>query len=169
MKYKSRYVYVGALLILLSVPIVIFWGSINALLKDVTNQPCSIADLEYKPSFIIPPGIPLIFNKPQYERVRKCKPISIFFKENVNEEQITTFLDQLKYNPNIYYVDYVSKKKAIENYKEQIKNQPVFLEIMPQGEFLPASAELYINYPQNKNQIISDMKLNQIVGEVIVP
>lgn len=153
---------------LLLIPVIVFWGTINALFKDLAHRPCSVSDLNYKPLFTTP-IFPLVIDRIKYNRARKCLPISIFFKDTANEEQIAKFIDQLKENKNIYLVDYISRKKAIENYKESIKNQPIFLETMPEGDFLPASTAIFIDYPENKNQVIADTKLSPIVSDVIAP
>lgn len=158
------------LLLIILTPIFLFWGSINAFFKDVTHQPCTVQDLNYKPLIKVSPWQwPIVINRAQFNRAKKCFPVDIFFKQSASEEQITAFLNQLKSDKNIYQVDYTSRKKAIENYKEEVKNEPVFLEIMPDGEFLPASAAIYINYPEYKNLIIRDIESNPAIEDVIAP
>lgn len=155
--------------ILLLIPIFIFWGTITALVKDLIHQPCSKSDLNYRPLFSHPIFGPIPNDRIKYNRLKKCLPMTIFFKESANEEQITSLLNQLKVNKNIYLIDYISREKAIENYKETYKNQPIWLETMPEGNFLPASVAVYFNYEENKIQVTRDIKQNPLISEVITP
>ena len=164
----NKFTIIGvALLILAATSLVMFWGSIRAVAKNVTNTSCSKADLNYEPLFIMPPGIPLTFNKPQFKRARDCQPLVAYFKNSASESQIAEILGQLKQNKNIYEVDYMSKRETIENYKEINKNSPFLLEGLPPGDIFPASAELFIDYAENKDQIALDLKSNELVDMVI--
>lgn len=140
-----------------------------ALFKNVTNQSCSLDDLDYKATFHTPLGLPVVLNKPQYDRAINCLPIEVYFKTDTTDKQIAAFLSKLKSKQTVYKVDYVSKQQAVENYKKSIQSSPIFLEIMPKGNFLPASANVYVNFKKNRDQIASELKTNPLIDTVIIP
>ncbi len=155
------------LLIMLAIPAYFFRGSILAVFKTVTHQPCSLADLNYQAAFHTPLGLPVVLNKPQYDRAVECTPLQVYFKTSDTDDQIATVLSNLKSNQSVYSVDYVSKEQAVEKYKQIHQNEPIILEIMPKGNFYPAGASVYVNYQQNKDQLTLELKTDPLIDTVI--
>ncbi|MBW3568844.1 ABC transporter permease [Candidatus Parcubacteria bacterium] len=48
--------------------------------------------------------------------------ISVYLKDSVNEEQRNELLEKLQENPEVKSVEYISKEKALEDYRKEKKN-----------------------------------------------
>lgn len=90
--------------------------------------------------------------------------ISIYLKDNVTEAQTKTFVEGLKSLPNAEKVTYLSKSAALENYKEQNKDNTQLLAAINETDNpLPATIQVkprelnklyeirnYADLPENK-------------------
>lgn len=68
--------------------------------------------------------------------------VSVYFKENVLEEEILAVeKDLYKFSNEIESVEYVSREKALENFIEKHKHEPIYLEALEEigyNPFLPS-------------------------------
>lgn len=68
--------------------------------------------------------------------------VSVYFKENVLEEEILNVeRDLYKFSNEIESVEYVSREKALENFIEKHKHEPIYLEALEEigyNPFLPS-------------------------------
>jgi len=80
--------------------------------------------------------------------------ISVYLKDSVNAQQLEDLISDLKSNQNVKSVDYVSKDKALELYKEQNADKVDLLVAISQTDNpLPASLQIKPNDPDKIEQI----------------
>jgi len=85
--------------------------------------------------------------------------ITVFFKDDFGEDKIFPFKDSLATDPRVLEVNYISKERALEIFKETNKDEPVLLESVS-ASILPASLEI-------KTKKISDLEplANELQGK----
>jgi hypothetical protein len=89
------------------------------------------------------------------EKVQKyfdCQPLLIFLRDDINEAEIETFKADLTRKAGVYKVTYNSKQDALKAYKDLNRNDPALIEFIDEA-FLPATFEVYVNNPKNKNNV----------------
>lgn len=80
--------------------------------------------------------------------------ISVYLKDSVNAQQLEDLISDLKSNQNVKSVDYVSKDKALELYKEQnVDKVDLLVAISQTDNPLPASLQIKPNDPDKIEQI----------------
>lgn len=70
--------------------------------------------------------------------------VSVYFKEEAKEEEILKLKERLENFPEIKAVEYISKEKALEVFKEKRKDDPTFIEALGELEENPLLASLNI-------------------------
>ncbi len=78
------------------------------------------------------------------ETIENKIDISIYFKEEVSEEDILIIKDSFKNIPEIKSVEYISKDRALEEFKNRRQNQKLVLEALEELEINPLSSALNI-------------------------
>ncbi len=69
--------------------------------------------------------------------------ISVFLKDSVTTEQLNQLMSDLKSNPNVKSIEYVSKEKALDRYKDQnADNVDLLVAISQTDNPLPASLQI---------------------------
>lgn len=84
-----------------------------------------------------------------------------FFNEEVPQEEIDATVSKFKKNPKAFEVIYISKKQALEIYKEQNKDDPLLLDLVTE-ETLPPSIEVsarQIDYVDDIYKSLKDTNL----------
>lgn len=82
--------------------------------------------------------------------------ISVYLKDTVTQQQRDDLISQLKGLPNVQSVKYISKQQALENYKEENKdNLDLLLAISETDNPLPATIQVKPNDPVRINDIKS--------------
>jgi cell division transport system permease protein len=87
--------------------------------------------------------------------------VSIFLKDSVTPDQITTFRAKLASDPNVASVEYTSKLDALAEYRAQHANDPTLRDAISETDNpLPASLQIKAKDPK---------KLDSIIGVVNQP
>lgn len=102
------------------------------------------------------------------EYVQQNITLSVFIKDNVNQETINNFSEKLKQQQFTEKIEFISKEKAAEIFlKETGEDFKKILDFNP----LPASFTLYLNYgysvKDSLDKIISSLQQEDIVTEVV--
>ena len=71
--------------------------------------------------------------------------ITVYFKDNVQEKDILEVKKELSSIPDVKSIDYVSKEKALENFKENYKDNSLVIESLNEVGGNPLPASLNIN------------------------
>ena len=97
----------------------------------------------------------------------ESKPqVTAFFKEDTQQENIDALQSELESNSKVAEIKYVSKKEALEIYKEQNKDDPLLLELVTE-DILPASLEISAVNIEDLEGISETLKDSPYVQEVI--
>lgn len=97
----------------------------------------------------------------------ESKPqVTAFFTEAAQQSDIDALETQLKQTGKIASIKFISKKEALQIYKEQNKNDPLLLELVTE-DILPASLEISTNQVEDLNAISDMLKNKDIVSEVV--
>ncbi|HVF69347.1 MAG TPA: permease-like cell division protein FtsX, partial [Xanthomonadales bacterium] len=97
----------------------------------------------------------------------ESKPqVTAFFKDEAKPEEITQLETNLRQTGKISSVRFVSKKEALEIYKEQNKDDPLLLDLVTE-DILPASLEISTRKIDDLNSVSDALKGSPIVAEVI--
>lgn len=105
--------------------------------------------------------------KEQVEKYSKCRPVTLFLSEKATESQITQLIEELRKTKGVYEVKYTSREKAVEDYKEMNKNEPLLIEMMPKGNFLPASIDVYVYNPDLRGDVVRLAKSKDFVQGLV--
>ncbi|MGQ9798816.1 MAG: cell division protein FtsX [Ignavibacterium sp.] len=102
------------------------------------------------------------------EYVQQNITLSVFIKDNINQETINNFSEKLSKQPFTAKIEFISKEKAAEIFiKETGEDFKKILDYNP----LPASFTLYLNsgysVKDSLNKIISSLQQEDIVTEVV--
>lgn len=92
--------------------------------------------------------------------------VSVFFKDEVTQEQIEAMKNELLSTGQVTEVKFVSKDEALAIYREQNKEDPLLLELVT-AEILPASLEISAKDPKQLSQIAEVIKGKSEVEEVV--
>lgn len=97
----------------------------------------------------------------------ESKPqVTAFFKDEANSSEITQLENNLRQTGKISTVRFVSKKEALEIYKEQNKDDPLLLDLVTE-DILPASLEISTEKIDDLASVSDALKGSPIVSEVI--
>lgn len=114
----------------------------------------------------LPSPIPSPITKEVFDKYNACKPVSIFLKENTSEEAIKMLVQEIETMENVGSVNYISKEKALEIYKERNKDEPLLLESIT-ANMLPDSIEVKIKDPLAREKVLNFSKSKTFVESVI--
>lgn len=92
--------------------------------------------------------------------------VSAFFKDDVKVSQVEVLKTKLQETGKVSRMKYISKEEALAIYKEQIKNDPLLLEMVT-ASILPASLEVSTNDLANLKEIAQLLKEEKGVEDVI--
>ncbi len=94
--------------------------------------------------------------------------IIVFFQDTKKEADILKLVDQLKQNPTVASVKYVTKQQALEIYKEQYRDDPMLLE-MVSADILPASIEVSSQKIETLAELAKQLKKEADTKDIIFP
>lgn len=96
----------------------------------------------------------------------EAKPqVTVYFKTDVEEEEITKIKETVMSSDKASEVKYVSKSEALALYRKLNKDNPLLLE-MVSSDILPASLEIYAKKPAFLTEIAEFLKKQPEVDEV---
>jgi len=97
----------------------------------------------------------------------ESKPqVTAFFKDEAQQPEIDTLKQNLEKTGIVSSIRFVSKKQALQIYKEQNKSDPLLLDLVTE-DILPASLEISTNKVEELNTVSDTLKNSSIVSEVI--
>lgn len=97
----------------------------------------------------------------------ESKPqVTAFFKNDANTEDIDSLTSVMEANPTVASVKFVSKKEALEIYREQNKDDPLLLDLVTE-DILPSSIEVSALKIDDLGPIAEVMKDSPAVDQVI--
>lgn len=109
----------------------------------------------------------LIFGSSKIIAYFESKPqVTAFFREEAKQENINTLKADLDATQKVANTRFVSKKEALNIYREQNKSDPLLLDLVTE-EVLPASLEISTNKIEDLASISEMLKKSSIVSEVI--
>lgn len=95
--------------------------------------------------------------------------ITAFVKDGVVQTQVDALISELKSDPQVEKVRYVSKEEALKIYNDLNKDNPLLLEMVT-ADILPASVEISAKSSEGLGEIASKMeKKSNLFEEVVVP
>ena len=97
----------------------------------------------------------------------ESKPqVTAFFRNEAKQEDMNSLERDLRGNPRVSSVEFVSKKDALKIYKEQNKNDPLLLDLVT-ADILPASLEISTVKIEDLSDIHNTLKNSPLISEVI--
>lgn len=109
----------------------------------------------------------LIIGSSQVINYFESKPqVTVFFKEEAQQENIDALKSDLEEDSKVSEIKYISKKEALEIYREQNKNDPLLLELVTE-DILPASFEISAVNLEDLEGISEALKDSPYVDEVV--
>jgi cell division transport system permease protein len=97
----------------------------------------------------------------------ESKPqVTAFFKDDAKPENIAVLQDQVEATGKVAEVKFVSKKEALQIYRQQNKDDPLLLELVTE-DILPASLEISTKNIEDLAPISETLKGSPYVSEVI--
>lgn len=97
----------------------------------------------------------------------ESKPqVTAFFKDEAKQENIDQLRASIEQTGKAASVKYVSKKEALQIYKEQNKNDPLLLDLVTE-DILPASLEISTSKIDDLGAVSDTLKTSPYVSEVI--
>lgn len=97
----------------------------------------------------------------------ESKPqVTAFFKDEATPEEINGLESQIREAPDVANIKFVSKKEALEIYREQNKEDPLLLDLVTEN-ILPASLEVSATKIDSLAPLAEVMKGSPAVGQVI--
>ncbi len=97
----------------------------------------------------------------------ESKPqVTAFFKNEAKQNDINSLENKLKDTGKVSKVLFVSKKDALEIYRQQNKNDPLLLDLVT-ADILPSSLEISTFKIEDLSAISESLKSSPIVSEVI--
>ncbi|HSW48130.1 MAG TPA: permease-like cell division protein FtsX [Candidatus Saccharimonadales bacterium] len=109
----------------------------------------------------------LVFGSSVVIKYFESKPqVTAFFKDEAKPQDIKQLEDNLKQTGKISSVRFISKKEALQIYKEQNKNDPLLLDLVTE-DILPSSLEISTQRIDDLTSVSDALKGSPIVAEVI--
>jgi cell division transport system permease protein len=97
----------------------------------------------------------------------ESKPqVTAFFKDEAKPSDIQTLQNSLEGSGKIAKLKYVSKKDALQIYREQNKNDPLLLDLVTE-DILPSSLEISTNQIEDLQLVSEQLKSSPLVSEVV--
>jgi cell division transport system permease protein len=107
-----------------------------------------------------------IYSSGQILKYFETRPqVIAFLKDSASEEEIAALQDKLSSDMRVRKVNYISKEQALEIYKNATSDNPLLSELVSPSIF-PASLEFSLSNLSYAEDVISEMKKEQIVDEV---
>lgn len=100
--------------------------------------------------------------------IERRPQVIVFFKDDVNENQINEIINEVNATNLASGIKYVSKEEALAIYRERNKDDPLLLESVT-ADFLPASVDISVRKAQDINGIAQIVKDRPEVDKVITP
>lgn len=109
----------------------------------------------------------LVFGSSVVIKYFESKPqVTAFFKDEAKQENIDQLTKNLRQTGKISKIRFVSKKEALQIYKEQNKNDPLLLDLVTE-DILPASLEISTEKIDDLSNVSEALKGSPFVSEVI--
>ncbi|HEX8931881.1 MAG TPA: permease-like cell division protein FtsX [Patescibacteria group bacterium] len=109
----------------------------------------------------------IIFGSSVVIKYFESKPqVTAFFKDEAQQSQIDTLKQNLMQTGVVSGIRFVSKKEALQIYKEQNKNDPLLLDLVTE-DILPSSLEISTASLEDLGPVSDTLKNSPIVSEVI--
>ena len=89
-----------------------------------------------------------------------------FFKDDAKQENIDTLQNNLTQTGKIAHIKFISKKEALQKYKEQNKDDPLLLDLVTE-DILPASLEVSTKKIDDLSTIADTLKSSPYISQVI--
>lgn len=97
----------------------------------------------------------------------ESKPqVTAFFKDEAQQSDIDALKSNLQQSGNVGSIRFVSKKEALQIYKQQNKNDPLLLDLVTE-DILPSSLEISTNKIEEMGPVSELLKNSPIVSEVV--
>jgi cell division transport system permease protein len=97
----------------------------------------------------------------------ESKPqVTAFFKDEAQQPEIDALKQSLEQTGITSSVRFVSKKEALQIYKEQNKSDPLLLDLVTE-DILPSSLEISTNKVEELTTVSNTLKSSTIVSEVV--
>src|SRR5438067_1198503 len=97
----------------------------------------------------------------------ESKPqVTAFFKDDAKQADIDSLTESLRQAGKVSRMRFVSKKQALEIYKQQNKNDPLLLDLVTE-DILPASLEISTYRIEDLASVSDTLKNSSFVSEVI--
>jgi len=94
--------------------------------------------------------------------------ISVFFKNDIPQSKITEVSDKIKSTGLTRDIKYVSKDEALAIFKDRFKDKPHVVELVS-ADFLPASLDIFVNKPQDVDEISKVIQNQDEISDVVYP
>ncbi len=91
--------------------------------------------------------------------------IQIFLKDGAPTEDVNALQKSLLADPLVQGVDYTSKEKALEKFKNDMKQSPEIIQQL-EGNPLPASLDVTLKDPRTVEQTVAKIKANALFVKV---
>ncbi len=91
------------------------------------------------------------------EHLERQAQVTVFFEDNYDEEHILSLKTQLEQDARIASVEYISKEKALEIFKEINKDEPLLLESVS-ANILPASLNIKTKQMKDLEPLAEELK-----------
>jgi cell division transport system permease protein len=97
----------------------------------------------------------------------ESKPqVTAFFKDEAQQSDIDALKSNLEQSGHVGSIRYVSKKEALQIYKQQNKNDPLLLDLVTE-DILPSSLEISTNKIEEMGPVSELLKNSPVVSEVV--
>lgn len=117
--------------------------------------------------FVISFVAAILFVSESTIRYFESKPqITFFLKDDSQKTDISKMTDELKSDPKVSRVTYISKEDALKLYRKQFEKDPILLEMVT-SSILPASIEVSTIKVEDLQLINDAYKNNPIIEEVV--
>lgn len=109
----------------------------------------------------------IVFGSSVVIKYFESKPqVTAFFKDEAQQPEIDSLKQSLEQTGTIASVRFVSKKEALQIYKEQNKDDPLLLDLVTE-DILPASLEISTDKIEDLGTVSDTLQGSAIVSEVV--
>jgi len=93
--------------------------------------------------------------------------LTVYFKDNSSQTQVDDFVNKLSENSHIKKIQYLSKEKALKEFKNDFRQSREFLDGLNVVNPLPRSADVFLNSitPTQVDEVIEDFKKVDIIED----
>ena len=99
-------------------------------------------------------------------RIKEKVAVSIFLKSEASDTETQSLIEEIKTIKGVREVKFISKKEALEIYKERNKDDPLLLEFITE-DILPATIEVYLDDLSVKSEVSQFSESKSFVESVI--